>query len=181
MSDIRLGIFCLLFSTPLFLLSLGFFGGQFEGGVTVILFVFVAVGAYVLIRGLKQIIVNFKIKQFGIECYGIINDIQQTERSNNRSGDKVIVHFINPETQSIETLEALTGYDHYKFRLNSYVKCKYYKGKIQIIKKLFKKSIPEEIKECLDPFRAKSDIPDISFSDDREYVFIDGVRYSRVI
>ncbi len=180
MFNFTFGLIWLAFSIPVFLITIGFFGGESNGIAAITLLLFVIIGFYLMIKGLKQIIKDLKTKRYGMECYGIIGDIKETGAyKNHRPEYKAIVHFVNPETHQIEKLEEIIGFDYDKYSLDSYVKCKYYQGDINIEEQIYGYIVPEAIKEYLEPLRMNSGDSGILVSDDREYVIIDGVRYRR--
>ncbi len=179
MFKIKLGLFLLIVSSTVFA---GFFVLS-DGVMNTPLFevsIFVIAGLIFLIDGLRQVIRDYKTKKYGTKCYGIISEIQPTgSYENGKTEYKALVYFVNPETRSIEELEEIIGFDYNEFQLDSYVECQYYKGDINIIKHISGESVPEEIIEYLEPERSNSVFFNISFSDDREYVTIDGAVYKR--
>ena len=180
------GLVWTAFVTPIFIMVL-LVPGEQRGGADMDPFMFIffmifeAIGLYMIISGLRKIIKDGKTKIHGVECYGIVDDIKPTgSYVNDRPEYKAIVNFINPETNKLETIEEIIGFYYDKYPVDSYVLCKYYKGDINFEKIVYDNEIPEEIKKYLVPSPKTSDHYDFEFSDDKEYVTINGIEYKRV-
>ena len=93
---------------------------------------------------------------------------------------KVTVEIINPETCQQENIDEVIGFNEKKYPVNSYVLCKYHKGDINTEKVISPAEVPEVISSRLVQIQEPVTITDISFSDDREHVTIDGIKYKRV-
>lgn len=178
------GLIWTAFVTPIFIMCLVVPGEQ-RGGADMnpVLFIFLAlfevIGLYLIISGLRQIIKDRKTKKYGIPCYGIVRDIQTTGSSvNDRPEYKAILDFVNPETNQLETIEEIIGFDDNKYPINSYVLCKYYKGDINLENLVSENETPGYIKEQLVPKQVPNNT-NLEFSADREYVTIDGVQYKK--
>lgn len=162
MFNFLFGIMWTAFVTPIFIMCLVVPGEQ-RGGVDMdpLLFIFLVlfelIGLYMLISGLITIIKDKKTKKHGIECYGIIRDIQKTGGYvNNNPEYKAIVNFINPETHELEMLEEIIGFNFTKYHINSYVLCKYYHGDINIEELIYENNVPESIKKQLTSIEIES-------------------------
>lgn len=160
--------------------------GEQRGGIDMdpFLFIFFIIfevfGLYMLISGLRKIIKDRKTKKNGIECYGIVRDIQTTGLYRNDNPEyKAILDFINPETNQLETIEEIIGFDYNKYPINSYVLCKYYQGDINLENIVSENEISVDIKKYLAPSQQVPNYYNLEFSDDREYVTIDGVKYKK--
>ena len=174
------------FITPMFILCLVVPGEQ-RGGADMDLFLFSffilfeAIGLYMLISGLRKIIKDIKTKMHGIKCYGIVSDIQVTgSYVNGKPEYKVILDFVNPETNQLETIEEIIGFNYNKYPIDSYVQCKYYQGDINLEDRVSENEIPEEIKKYLVSGQQEPNDSNLEFSADREYVTIDGVQYKKI-
>lgn len=171
--------------TPIFIMCLVVPGEQ-RGGVDMdfflfcILLLFELIGLFLLISGLKKIIKDKKTKKYGIQCYGIIREINETgSYINNNPEYKALLQFVNPETYQVENIEEIIGLDYYKYSVNSYILCKYYQGDINLEKQVSDNEIPGDIKKRLDSLQKKINSSDLEFSSDGEYVTIDGVQYKK--
>lgn len=180
------GLVWTAFITPIFIMCLVIPGEQ-RGGVDMNLFLFIFfivfefIGLYMLISGLKQIIKDNKTKKHGIQCYGIISEIQETGSYVNGNPEyKAMLHFLNPETNQIETIEEIIGFDYNKYPINSYVLCKYYQGDINLESHVYENEVPEFIKNYLVPMQQVPDYFALEFSPDKEYVTIDGIQYKKM-
>ena len=179
------GLVWTAFITPIFIICL-VIPGEVRDGVDMnpMLFIFMsifeAIGLYLLITGLKKVIQDNKTKKYGIECYGIIRDIQETGSYVNNSPEyKATLDFMNPENYQVETIEEIIGFDYDKFSINSYVLCKYYQGDINIENSIFENEVPSGIKTYLVPVQQNSNYTGVEFSSDGEYVIINGVQYKK--
>ena len=186
MFEFIFGLAWTAFVTPIFIMCLVVPGEQ-RGGADMNLFLFIFfvlfefIGLYMLIRGLKKIIKDKKTKKHGIQCYGIISEIQETgSYVNNNPEYKAILHFLNPETNKVETIEEIIGFHYNKYPINSYVLCKYYQGDVNLENLIFEKEVPGDIKKYLFPLKQVSNYSNIEFSSDKEYVTIDGVQYKKI-
>ena len=72
------------------------------------------------------------------------------------------------------------GFHYDKYPINSYVLCKYYQGDINFENIVPENEIPGEIKKYLVPKQQVPNYFNLEFSDDREYVTIDGVKYKKI-
>lgn len=184
------GLIWTAFVTPVFIMCLLIPGEQRNGAdMNIFLFlffmVFETVGIYLIISGLKQIIKDKKTKKYGTQCFGIVRDIIHTgSYYNDKPEYKAVLDIVNPETNQIESLEEIIGFNDNKYPVNSYVQCKYFEGDINFDKAVSENEIPGGIKRLLVPIKQQHEKPeymDLEFSPDREYVTIDGVKYKKVI
>lgn len=178
-----IGIIWLLIVTPMVVPLLAII--QAPMGIFIFLFImlFEIIGVYLTISGLKQIIKDNKTKNYGIKCYGIVRELKYTGSYLNDSPEyKALLDIVNPETNQIESLEEIVGFNGNKYPVNSYVQCKYFEGDINFDKVVSENEIPGGIKKLLVPIKQqKPEYMDLEFSPDREYVTIDGVKYKKVI
>lgn len=180
------GLVWTLIMTPIVIICI-FIPAEQRNGVEMnplilsLLALFEIIGLYLMYVGLKEIIKNLKTKKLGTQCYGIIRNIQQTGATlNDRPELKATVEIINPETHQLETIEETIGFDENKYPINSYVLCKYYNKDINLEKVVAENEVPIDITYRLSPVNQPTSVTDIVFSDDREYVTIDGVKYKKV-
>lgn len=155
MFELIFGSIWTAFVTPIFLFCL-FVPGEQRGGADMnlplfaIFVLFEYVGIYVLTRGLKTVIKDIKTKKYGIECYGIVSNIKPTgARANNNPEFKAIIDFINPETNEVDTLEEIIGFNYNKYPVYTYVLCKYYQGDINIEHSIPEDEVPSDIKKYI--------------------------------
>lgn len=185
MLNFLFGLVWTSFVTPIFIMCL-IVPGEQRGGVDMNPFLFIffilfeVVGLYMLISGLRKIIKDRKTKKYGIECYGIVRDIQATGTFVNGNPEyKAILNFVNPETNQLETIEEIIGFDSNKYPIDSYVLCKYYQSDINLENIVSENEISVDIKKYLAPSQHVPNYCNLEFSDDREYVIIDGVKYKK--
>ena len=185
MFELLFGIVWTAFVTPIFIICLVVPGEQ-RGGMDMNFFLFIffvvfeAIGLYMLIRGLRKIIKDEKTKKYGIPCYGIVNDIQGTGAYlNGKPEYKAVLNFVNPETNQVETIEEIIGFDYNKYPINSYIIGKYYQGDINIENLVSENEIPGDIKKYLVSNQNLFNYSSLEFSEDKEYVTIDGVQYKK--
>ena len=148
-----------------------------------IMCLFVGVGIFLIVKGARKVIKDSKTKKYGIPCYGVIQNLQQTGAYINEQPEyKAILDVVNPNTNTVEQIEEIVGFNYNKFPIGSFVICKYYEGDINFEHKIEPSDVPSSYREVLKPVTYKSEIgySDIVFSDDREYVTIDGVKYKKV-
>lgn len=196
MFNLLFGIVWTLFSTMFFVI---FFASSFsntsyngEPGINMdmslifpllMMIVFIIIGIVLIVKGAKKVIKDSKTKKYGIPCYGIIQNLQRTGAYVNEQPEyKAILDVINPNTNMVEKIEEIVGFNYNKFPIGSFVICKYYEGDINFEHKIEPSDVPSSYKEILKPVTYKSEISynDIVFSEDREYVTIDGVKYKKV-
>ena len=121
MFEFIFGLIWTSFVTPIFIFCL-LVPGEQRGGEDMNLFLFIffvvfeLIGLYMLISGLIKIIKNIRTKKHGIKCYGIVTDIQPTGSYVNGNPEyKAEVDFINPETNQLDTIEEIVGFNYDKY------------------------------------------------------------------
>lgn len=179
------GLAWTVFVTPIFVACL-FVPGEQRGGMDMNIFLFIffivfeLIGLCLMISGLKKVIKDKKTKRFGLLCYGIIHDIQETGAYvNNNPEYKVIMNVVNPETRQLQILEEVIGFNYDKYPINSYILCKYWQGDINLEKIISENEVPGDIKINLVPTPQVPNYSNLEFSPDREYVTIDGIQYKK--
>ena len=109
-----------------------------------------AVAIYALILGVKKYFINKNIEKKGLDCYGIVRNVNPDYDYIGEFHDrKLDVEIVNPNTLQLEHIieEVETVED--EFPVNSYVKCKYNNGYINIIEIVDPKDIPGDAKKLL--------------------------------
>lgn len=115
-----------------------------------ILGLFEVVGIILLVSGAKQVIKDKKTSKYGLQCYGIVRQILQTgSYVNNRPEYKAVIDFVNPESQQVQSIEEIIGFDYNKYPVNYYVMCKYYEGDINLEYPVDESQAPEDVKKVL--------------------------------
>ena len=189
MFELVFGIIWTLF-TSIFAFVFISAGDDVPSLLVLMLIAFVVIGVYLIFIGAKKVIKDSKTNKFGIECFGIVRSVEPTNvYINDRPQYRTNIDIVNPNTLQLEQLSEVTGTNYYKYPINSYVKCKYYEGDINIIGMIIENDIPGDYKKLLvpnnnsntsfsDPFNpAPPSYSDISFSEDRQTVTIDGETY----
>ena len=111
--------------------------------VTTVLIAIEALAIYSLILSTKRYIINRNIEKKGLDCYGIVRNVNPDYDYIGEFHDrKLDVEIVNPNTLQLEHIieEVETVED--EFPVNSYVKCKYNNGYINIIEIVDPKDIP---------------------------------------
>jgi len=153
----------------------------------ILISVFLIIGIVLIVKGAKQVIKDIKTKKYGIPCYGIVQNLQLTGSYINEQPEyKAILDIINPNTNQLEKVEEIVGLNPNKYPIGSYVQCKYYEGDINFERIVNPNEVSSSFREILKPnnynngLNTGSGFTDLEFSEDREYVTIDGVKYKRV-
>ena len=202
MSELIFGIIWTLFSSFFFVIMLFSSRNANIGEIIIpilIVSVFIIIGIVLITKGAKKIIKDRKTSKYGIPCYCIVRNILNTGTYVNGHPEfKVIVDVVNPNTNQIEELEEIIGFNSNKYPINSYLACKYYEGDINIDRIASDNEVSDSYKRLLVQSQntVNNSYPqpgnmgygtgfnpgytDISFSSDREYVTIDGVTYKKV-
>lgn len=192
MFSLLFGLFWTAVVTPIFVMCLVIpaeqrHGAEMDPLLFIVFVIFELIGLYMIYYGLKRIIKDRKTKRHGVQCYGIIYDIQFTGTYyNDKPEYKAVVYFVNPETYQLENLEEIIGFDNTKYPIKSYVLCKYYQGDINIENIVSENEIPGDTKRKIDAILSTintnqgPNYSNLEFSEDREEVVIDGITYKRV-
>lgn len=157
----------------------------------VFLSIFVIIGICILVGSIRKFLKDSKTSKNGVLCYGIIKAVTRTGNYvNNRPELKAVLDIINPNTNQVEEVQEVIGFDPYKYAIGSYMICKYYEGDINFERKAEPGEITDSIKDRIKPGTYYSEgqglnpvetgYTDIEFSEDRMYVTIDGIKYKRV-
>lgn len=142
--------------TPIFVLCLVVPGEQRGGAdmnpqLFIFFVIFEIAGLWMIYLGAKKVKRNRDTNKYGKSCYGIVVDVQTTGTYMNGNPEyKAIVDLINPETNEVETLEEVVGYDEDLYPIDSFVLCKYYQGDINFEKKVMDFDVPIEVRNKLD-------------------------------
>lgn len=185
MFQLIFGIIWTSFVTPIFIMCLVIPGEQRNGAdmnlfLFIFFLVFEAIGIFLIAGGSKKIIKDRKTKKHGKPCYGMVIGILESGTYVNGSPEyKATLQFVNPENNQLETIEEIVGFDYNRYPIDSFVQCKYYEGDINLESLVPEDVIPEEIKNQLIMNRQEHNESNLEFSDDKEYVVIDGVQYKK--
>ena len=144
-----------------------------EPGLLIPLFMIIIlfiIGIIIIISGIRKIIKDSKTKKLGIICYGVIKNLKQTGTYYNEEPEyKALIDVINPNTNQLEHIEEVVGFNYNKFPIGSFVMCKYYEGDINFEHKIEPSEVPSSYREILKPATYSSEVGynDIVSSDDR--------------
>lgn len=118
--------------------------------VTTVLIAIEALAIYSLILSTKRYIINRNIEKKGLDCYGIVRNVDPDyDTVFNVHERKVDVEIVNPNTFQLEHIIEVVETVEDEFPVNSYVKCKYNNGYINIIEIVDPKDIPGDAKKLL--------------------------------
>ena len=118
--------------------------------VTTVLIAIEALAIYALILGVKKYFINKNIEKKGLDCYGIVRNVDPDyDTVFNVHERKVDVEIVNPNTFQLEHIIEVVETVEDEFPVNSYVKCKYNEGNINIIEIVDPKDIPGDAKKLL--------------------------------
>ena len=146
----------------------------------VIISMFFIISIISLIVEIIAFVKNNKTKKYGTLCYGIVQDIKSTGLYINEQPEyKAILDIVNPNTNQLERVDENVGFNYNKFPIGSYVLCKYYNGDINFERIAHPSEVSSSLKELLKPIDYVSSVNDVEFSDDQEYVTIDGIKYKK--
>lgn len=135
--------------------------------------IFILIGVYLIIKGLKKVIKDMKTKNKGEECFGIIKNKYTTGNYvNNNPQYKVDVCVYIESENRVETISEVIGFNPEKYMINSYVKLKYYDNDINIIENVDYTNISENAKYYLKDQSVDEQNPEI--------ITVNGVRYKRM-
>jgi hypothetical protein len=130
------GLSWLLFSSlflGIMIISTSQSGAEIPIFVFIILGLFVAIGLFMFIKGLKKIIQNKKTEKYGEICYGIITNVYPDGSYVNDAPEyQADVYLYITSEGRTETITEIIGFDPMKYPIKSYVKVKYYQGDINI-------------------------------------------------
>ena len=133
--------------------------------------IFLCIGIYLTITDLIKIKKDKKTEKKGEECYGIIKNIKKTSDKADTYKIEIITYI--ESTRQKETMEEDIGTSTQKYDIGNYVKLKYYKGDINIIKKVeFKEMTPIAQTNLKDEEQNLEKIDDI--------IEINGIKYKRM-
>lgn len=134
--------------------------------------IFLIVGLGIFIRGVKQIITNRKTSLRGEECYAILKEIMPTgSRINGMPELKgtFLVYILS--LNKTEMIEEIIGFNMFKYKVNDYVKVKYYDGDINVLEIVGHDLVPSNV-------RRKLGESDNTFQD--EIIQVNGHTYKRI-
>lgn len=144
--------------------------------VYLFLAIFLAVGIFILSKGLKIILTNAKTKRLGEERFAVITDIQETGTYiNDRAELKAILLVANDFGGTDRYEEILRMKDDYE--IGDFVIVQQYKTDVNIVSIISETTIPYD---KLDTLKKDANIRDYNRNDDdinKEVIIINGKRY----
>lgn len=144
--------------------------------VYLFLAIFLAVGIFILSKGLKIILTNAKTKRLGEERFAVITDIQETGTYiNDRAELKAILLVANDFGGTDRYEEILRMKDDYE--IGDFVIVQQYKADVNIVSIISETTIPYD---KLDTLKKDANIRDCNGNDDdinKEVIIINGKRY----
>ena len=174
MSELGFGIVWTVFMA-IFTLVFVSAGEGLNISLALFLALFWAIGIFMIVKGIKKVKTNRNTEKLGEECYGMVNRIYPTgTRVNNRPEWQAEFVVYIPSKDSIEYISEVIGFDRRKYLPRSFVKCKYYNGDINILKKVNEAQLPLNIKSYFEPYmnNSNSTVDDI--------ITVNGIRYKRI-
>lgn len=146
MTELIFGIVWLLFVIPMSIAVI------ISAPSMIIFFsIFYVVGIYLVVKGAKRVIADKKTEKNGEICYGRIKDILATGTSvNGRSQLKATVSFFIPSLNKTETLDEVIGFGYGNYHEGAYVKLKFYNNDINILGKVEKNEVPQNVLNMFD-------------------------------
>lgn len=171
MFELVFGIFWTLFSLFMFFIVL-----FSKAGMSAVLFLvfFIAIGVFLIVKGLTKVVRNYKTSKNGEECFGIIKNVYESGTYINDSAEykaDVIVYI--ESLGKVEIISEVIGFNLSKFPVGSYVKLKYYNGDINILDVVDYNSISENSKYYL-----KNEESNIEKVED--IITVNGVKYKKM-
>lgn len=164
-------LFTLLFTIPIFTAT---------GGIDLFSIIFVgifwAVGIFVLVKGLKKVIINHNTEKLGEECYAIIKNVYPNGNRVNGAPEfnaNFLVYVSSKNT--IEQVSEKIGFNAFKYQPNTFVKGKYYNGDINIKETIDYNSIPLNIRSNFDHL-----IPSNTNQTTEDIITVNGVKYKKM-
>ena len=116
----------------------------------VVIGIFFFIGLMVFIKGVRKIWKNIKTSKNGEEGYAILKDIVPTgSRVNGMPEMKGVFLVYILSLNRTETQEEIIGFNPFKYKVNDYVRVKYYDGDINIIEKISDNQVPSNVKRQL--------------------------------
>lgn len=116
------------------------------------------IGIFILIKGIRKVIINYNIDTKGEECYGRISRIYNSGNYvNDRPELKADVIVYIPSLSDTDVISEVIGFDYSKYPKDSYVKVKYYNGDINFDEVIDENMIPTGIKEKIDELIEEDD------------------------
>ena len=150
-------------------------GMQIDLFAVLFLALFWGVGIFILIKGLQKVITNHRTSKLGEECFGQINNCYPTGNRMNGMPEYAIEALVYiPSKNKMENIKETIGFNASKYPIYSFVKCKYYNGDINILKKVNEAQLPLNIKSYFEPYmnNSNSTVDDI--------ITVNGIRYKRI-
>ena len=151
MFKLKFGLLWTLFVTPIFIMCLVIPGEQRGGvdmspGLFIFFSIFEAIGLFLLVSGIKQVIKDKKTNKFGDITYGQIISIYGT---GSRSNDKeelqaeILTYVSNQNT--LKRFNEIIGFPPIIYNVGDFVQLKFYEDDINIIQTVSENMIPNTV------------------------------------
>lgn len=122
-----------IFALVAFTSPAGTSGQSGSGSAWVVLIVFLVIGIFLTLKGLKQVVADIMTKVKGIEIFGVVTDIKETgAHVNNRPELKAKIAAILPD-RTVREFYEIIGFNYTKYKLGEVVKLKHYKNDVNIL------------------------------------------------
>lgn len=107
---------------------------------------FYFIGIFLVVKGAKRLIKDKSTEKNGEICYGRIKEISPTGVTVNGNQQlKAKVYFYIPSLNKEEILDEVIGYSYNSYHEGEYVKLKYYNNDINILGKVDKNEVPQNV------------------------------------
>lgn len=142
----------------------------------IILGLFLLIGIFLLVKGLKKIIANKKTEKLGEECYGQVKNIYPNGNSvNNRPQYNVDLLVYIQSKNNMETVTESIGFNANQYQINSFIKGKYYNGDINIKEVIDYNLIPLNVRPNFNHL-----ISTETNTSNADIITVNGVKYKRI-
>lgn len=147
-------------------------GAEMSFGLGLFFLLFEAIGIFMLVSGIKQILKDKKTSKYGIEAYGRILRIFPTGASANGVPElQAEIGTYIPDTGETREFTEITGFKPL-YDVGDYLLLKYYEDDVNIVQRLEKNEVPVHFLEIINSkYLTKID---------KDIIEIDGVKYKRI-
>ena len=178
MFELIFGLIWTIFSMA-FAIIMIFAEGTEEIGIFPFIFIslFIIIGLFFLIKGIKKLIKDIKTNAYGEECYGYIQNLYPDGSYVNGNPEyKADILTYIPSKNNVEQITEVVGFDINKYPMNSYVKGRYYEGDINIEEKLESKNlIPADAMKFFNDTTTSN-----GTETNQDIIIVDGHQYKRI-
>lgn len=151
MFKLKFGLLWTLFVTPIFIMCLVIPGEQRGGvdmspGLFIFFIIFEAIGLFLLVSGIKQVIKDKKTNKFGDITYGQIISIYGTGSSSNGKEElqaEILTYVSNQNT--LKRFNEIIGFPPIIYNVGDFVQLKFYEDDINIIQTVSENMIPNTV------------------------------------